>query len=51
MVSIQVKTANAATFKDVVGYDKPYSGYYAIDSLDVSYRSYDALANPTTDTE
>lgn len=51
MVSVQVKTANAASFTDVVGYDKPYSGYYAIDSLEVSYRSYDALANPTTDTE
>lgn len=51
MVSVQVKTANAASFADVVGYDKPYSGYYAIDSLEVSYRSYDALTNPKTDTE
>lgn len=51
LVSVQVKTANAAAFTDVVGYDKPYSGYYAIDSLDVSYRSYDALTNPTTDAE
>ena len=46
--SVKVKTANAAAFTDVVGYDKPYSGYYAIDSLDVSYRSYDALNNPTS---
>lgn len=51
MVSVQVKTANAASFTDVVGYDKPYSGYYAIDSLEVSYRSYDALTNPTNGTE
>ena len=49
--SVQVKTANAASFADVVGYDKPYSGYYAIDSLNVSYRSYDALNNPTTAAE
>ena len=47
IVSVKVKTANAADFADVVGYDKPYSGYYAIDSLNVSYRSYDALNNPT----
>ncbi len=49
--SVQVKTANAASFADVVGYDKPYSGYYAIDSLNVSYRSYDALNNPTAAAE
>lgn len=47
VVSVKVKTANAADFADVMGYDKPYSGYYAIDSLNVSYRSYDALNNPT----
>lgn len=47
IVSVKVKTANAADFADVMGYDKPYSGYYAIDSLNVSYRSYDALNNPT----
>lgn len=47
IVSVKVKTANAADFADVMGYDKPYSGYYAIESLNVSYRSYDALNNPT----
>lgn len=47
IVSVKVKTANAVDFADVMGYDKPYSGYYAIDSLNVSYRSYDALNNPT----
>ena len=47
IVSVKVKTANAADFADVVGYDKPYSGYYAIDSLNVSYMSYDVLNNPT----
>lgn len=51
IVSVKVKTANAADFADVVGYDKPYSGYYAIDSLNVSYRSYDALNNPTATAE
>ncbi len=48
---VKVKTANAAAFTNVVGYDKPYSGYYAIDQLNVSYVSYDALNNPTTTDE
>lgn len=47
ITQVRVKVANAADFTDVVGYDKPYSGYYAIDSLNVSYKSYDALNNPT----
>ncbi|WP_304523002.1 hypothetical protein [Bacteroides acidifaciens] len=47
--SVRVKTANAAAFMDVVGYDKPYSGYYAIDSLNITYNSYDALNNPTAE--
>lgn len=34
---------------DVVGYDKPYSGYYAIDRLNITYNSYDALNNPTAE--
>jgi hypothetical protein len=46
---VQVKVATAADFTDVVGYDKPYSGYYAIDSLEINYKSYDVLNNPTAE--
>lgn len=46
---VRVKVAAAADFIDVVGYDKPYSGYYAIDSLNINYQSYDVLNNPTAE--
>lgn len=46
---VRVKVATAADYTVVVGYDKPYSGYYAIDSLNIDYKSYDVLNNPTAE--
>lgn len=40
---VKVKTRNAETWNDVVGFYKPYSGYYEIESLDVEYKQYSAV--------
>ena len=32
---VKVKARNAETWNDVVGFDRPYSGYYEIECLDV----------------
>ena len=40
IVSVQVRPDNATEYVGVVGYNKPYSGYYAIDELSVNYTEY-----------
>lgn len=40
---VKVKARNAETWNDVVGFDRPYSGYYEIESLDVEYKQYSAV--------
>lgn len=40
---VKVKAHNAETWNDVVGFDRPYSGYYEIESLDVKYKQYSAV--------
>ncbi|MBQ3563250.1 MAG: hypothetical protein IJA21_01415 [Clostridia bacterium] len=40
---VKVKACNAETWNDVVGFDRPYSGYYEIKSLDVEYKQYSAV--------
>lgn len=46
IIRVETKTANAGSYTQVIGFDKPYSGYYAIESLNISYKSYDVLLNP-----
>lgn len=46
IIRVETKTANAGFYTQVIGFDKPYSGYYAIESLNISYKSYDVLLNP-----
>lgn len=43
ILDVKVKTNNAETWDDVVGFDRPYSGYYKIESLDVEYKQYSAV--------
>lgn len=40
---VQVKTRNAEEWTDVVGFNRPYSGYYEIESLNVEYKQYSAV--------
>lgn len=42
IVSVEVKPNSAEEWTDVVGFTRPYSGYYEIESLDVEYRQYSA---------
>ena len=37
---VEVKLRNAERWTEVVGYNRPYSGYYEIDSLEVEYKQY-----------
>ena len=37
---VEVKSRNAERWTEVVGYNRPYSGYYEIDSLEVEYKQY-----------
>lgn len=41
--SVQVKPRNATQWQTVAGFDRPYSGYYSIDSLSVNYIPYKAI--------
>ena len=40
---VQVKPRNADEWTDVVGFNRPYSGYYEIESLTVEYKQYSAV--------
>lgn len=40
---VQVRTRNADEWTDVVGFNRPYSGYYEIESLTVEYKQYSAV--------
>lgn len=41
--SVTVKPRNGEAWQTVEGYDRPYSGYYSIDSLTVDYQPYNAI--------
>ncbi|MCF0219070.1 MAG: hypothetical protein HUK14_04735 [Muribaculaceae bacterium] len=41
--SVKVKPNNAELWKEVEGYDRPYSGYYAINALNVDYKPYNTI--------
>jgi hypothetical protein len=41
--NVTVKPRNAEKWQTVEGYDRPYSGYYTIDSLNVDYQPYKAI--------
>lgn len=43
IAGVQVKTRNAEDWTDVVGFNRPYSGYYEIESLNVEYKQYSAV--------
>ena len=43
IVEVKVKSRNAEAWTDVVGYNRPYSGYYEIENLDVEYKKYSAV--------
>ena len=43
ITGVQVKTRNAEDWTDVVGFNRPYSGYYEIESLNVEYKQYSAV--------
>ena len=43
ITGVQVKTCNAEDWTDVVGFNRPYSGYYEIESLNVEYKQYSAV--------
>lgn len=43
IADVKVKARNAETWNDVVGFDRPYSGYYEIESLEVEYKQYSAV--------
>lgn len=45
IIEVKVKSSNAETWTDVVGYNRPYSGYYAINDgdLEVEYKKYSAV--------
>ena len=40
---VKVKARNAETWNDVVGFDRPYSGYYKIERLIVEYKQYSTV--------
>lgn len=43
IADVKVKARNAETWNDVVGFDRPYSGYYEIENLEVEYKQYSAV--------
>lgn len=43
IVRVEVKPALSEAWTKVVGYNRPYSGYYALESLDVVYKIYDRV--------
>lgn len=43
ITGVQVKTSNAEDWTDVVGFNRPYSGYYEIENLTVKYIQYSAV--------
>lgn len=53
IVEVKTKVNNAAEYTKVVGFDKPYSGYYSLPAEDliIDYVNYSVLLNPQTDTE
>lgn len=53
IVEVTTKVNNAAEYTKVVGFDKPYSGYYSLPAEDliIDYVNYSVLLNPQTDTE
>lgn len=53
IVEVMTKVNNAAEYTKVVGFDKPYSGYYSLPAEDliIDYVNYSVLLNPQTDTE
>ena len=55
IVEVSTKVNNAAEndYTKVVGFDKPYSGYYSLpeEDLVIDYVNYSVLLNPQTDTE
>lgn len=40
---VEAKSRNAEDFTEVVGFNRPYSGYFEIESLDVTYIQYSAI--------
>ena len=43
IADVKVRARNTEAWNDVVGFDRPYSGYYEIESLDVEYKQYSAV--------
>lgn len=43
IIYVKSKADNALEYVDVVGYNKPYSGYYSIDELLVEYKEYKTI--------
>lgn len=40
---VEAKSRNADNFTEVVGFNRPYSGYFEIESLDVTYIQYSSI--------
>ncbi len=43
IADVKVKARNSEEWADVVGFNRPYSGYYEIESLNVEYKEYSAV--------
>lgn len=43
--SVKVKPHNSQNWETVSGFNRPYSGYYSIDTLTVDYKPFDAVEN------
>ncbi len=43
IADVKVKARNAEAWADVVGFNRPYSGYYEIESLNVEYKEYNPV--------
>lgn len=43
IVDVKVKTNNSTDWSDVSGFNRPYSGYFGIDQLNVTYEPYNPL--------
>lgn len=43
IADVKVRARNTEAWKDVVGFDRPYSGYYEIDDLRVEYKQYSTV--------
>ncbi len=41
--SVKAKPQSATEWHEVEGYDRPYSGYYSIDALEIDYRIYSSV--------